>query len=64
MVKAGLTVPVTKSFTIQPVVQYWFPLSGRAGREYYTDGDIKESYNPNGPVKKNFVYGVGLTYSF
>jgi hypothetical protein len=64
MVKAGLTIPVTKSFTIQPVVQYWFPLSGAAKREYDTDGDIKDSYNPNGPVKKNFVYGVGLTYSF
>jgi hypothetical protein len=64
MVKAGLTIPVTKSFTIQPVVQYWFPLSGAAKREYDTDGDIKDSYNPNGPVKKNFVYGLGLTYSF
>jgi hypothetical protein len=64
MVKAGLTIPVTKSFTIQPTVQYWFPLSGAAKREYYTDGDIKDSYNPNGPVKNTFVYGIGLTYSF
>lgn len=66
MVKAGFTIPVTKSFTIQPVVQYWFPLSGDAKREFETTPgmDIKDSYNPNGPVKNNFVYGVGFTYSF
>jgi hypothetical protein len=66
MVKAGFTIPVTKSFTIQPVVQYWFPLSGDAKREYETTPgmDIKDSYNPNGPVKNNFVYGVGFTYNF
>lgn len=64
MVKAGLTIPVAKSFVVQPAVQYWFPLSGNAAREYDTGGDIKDSYNPNGPVKDNFVYGVGLTYSF
>ena len=64
MVKAGFTIPVTKSFVIQPVVQYWFPLSGDAEREYDTGGDINESHNPNGPVKSNFVYGVGFTYSF
>jgi len=64
MVKAGLTIPLTKSFTIQPVVQYWFPLSGDAKREYANGTDIDDSYNPNGPVKKNLVYGIGLTYSF
>ena len=64
MVKAGVTIPVTKSFTIQPVVQYWFPLSGHAKKEYDNGADIKESYNPNGPVKSNFVYGIGFTYSF
>jgi hypothetical protein len=64
MVKAGFTIPVTKSFTIQPVVQYWFPLSGHSGKEYANGTDIKDSYNPNGPVKSNFVYGVGFTYSF
>ncbi len=64
MVKAGLTIPVTKCFTIQPVAQYWFPLSGKAKREYSNGADIKDSNNPNGPVKDNFVYGVGLTYSF
>jgi len=64
MVKAGFTIPVTKAFTIQPMVQYWFPLSGDAGREYPTAGDIKDSYNPNGPVNNNFVYGIGFTYAF
>jgi hypothetical protein len=64
MVKAGFTIPVTKAFSIQPVVQYWFPLSGDAKKEYDTGADIKESKNPNGPVKSNFVYGVGFTYSF
>ncbi len=64
MVKAGLTIPITRAFTIQPMVQYWFPLSGDAGREYPTVGDIKDSYNPNGPVNNNFVYGIGFTYAF
>ncbi|MCX5813176.1 MAG: hypothetical protein NT178_11625 [Proteobacteria bacterium] len=64
MVKAGLTIPVTKAFSIQPVVQYWFPLSSDAKKEYATAGDIKNSYNPNGPVKNNFIYGIGFTYSF
>ncbi len=64
MVKAGLTIPVTKSFTIQPVAQYWFPLTGKAKKEYDNGTDIDDSYNPNGPVKGNFVYGVGFTYNF
>jgi hypothetical protein len=64
MVKAGLTIPITKAFSIQPTVQYWFPLSGDASREYPTAGDIKDSYNPNGPVNNNFVYGIGFTYAF
>ncbi len=64
MAKAGFTIPVTKAFTVQPVVQYWFPLSGDAGKEYRSSADIYDSYNPNGPVKRNFVYGVGFTYSF
>ena len=64
MVKAGLTIPVTKAFSIQPVVQYWFPLSSDAGREYDTGADIKESHNPNGPVKSKLTYGVGCVYNF
>lgn len=65
MVKTGLTIAATKAFAIQPSVAYWFPLSGNAKREYPTTGaDIKDSYNPNGPVKDNLVYGVAFTYSF
>ena len=64
MVKMGLTIPVKKVFLIQPTVQYWFPLSSHARREYPTPADIKDSYNPNGPVKYNLVYGVGFTYNF
>jgi hypothetical protein len=66
MVKAGLTIPVTKAFSIQPVVQYWFPLSGDAKKTYgyNTETGLKIPYNPNGYVKNNWVYGVGLTYSF
>ena len=66
MVKAGLSIAATKAFVIQPVVQYWFPLSGDAGREYPTPpgADIKDSYNPNGPVNHNLVYGIGFVYSF
>ena len=66
MVKAGLTIPVTKAFVIQPVVQYWFPLSKNANRTYGSDPTtgIKISYNYNGYVPYNLVYGVGFTYSF
>lgn len=66
MLKAGLSINATKAFVIQPVVQYWFPLSSNAGREYSAapGADIKDSYNPNGPVNHNFVYGIGFIYSF
>lgn len=59
MVKAGLTIPVTKAFMVQPVVQYWFPLSGDAKKKY---GPV--SYNPNGYLADNVVYGATFTYSF
>ena len=66
MVKAGLTIPVTKAFSLQPVVQYWFPLSNDAKKTYGYNPEtgLKVAYNPNGYVKNNFVYGVGFTYSF
>lgn len=64
MVKAGLTIPVKKVILIQPSVQYWFPLSSDAKKEYPAIADIKDSYNPNGPVKYSFVYGVAFTYNF
>lgn len=66
MVKAGLTIPVTKAFSIQPMVQYWFPLSGDAKKTYGYNPEtgLKTPYNPNGYVKDNFVYGAAFTYSF
>lgn len=66
MVKAGLTIPVTKAFSIQPMVQYWFPLSGDAKKTYGHNPDtgLRIAKNPNGYVMGNLVYGVGLTYSF
>ena len=63
MVKAGFTVPLTKMFSVQPVVQYWFPLSSDAEKTV-TDATGTHSYNPNGRLADNFVGGVNLTFSF
>ncbi|MCX7821989.1 MAG: hypothetical protein N2260_00935 [Syntrophobacterales bacterium] len=57
MVKAGLTIPLMEHFSLQPMLQYWFPLSDKANRE--VDGN---SYNPNGYIEGTFV--VGVTFSF
>lgn len=62
MLKAGMTLPVTKSFSIQPTVQYWFPLSSKAKREDITMPN--NSYNPNGKLDNNVVAGVGFTLNF
>jgi hypothetical protein len=59
MVSAGFTVPFEKNWAIQPVVQYWFPLSSKASRTI--DGN---SYNPAGNLDKTFVTGVNLTFTF
>lgn len=59
MVKAGFSIPVAKNFVIQPVVQYWFPLSGKASRT--VDGN---SYNFNGKLDDTFVAGINATLSF
>lgn len=59
MVKAGFTIPVAKNFSVQPVAQYWFPLSNKAKRT--VDGN---SYNPNGKLDTNFVTGINLTLNF
>jgi len=66
MVKAGLTIPVTKAFLIQPVVQYWFPLSTDAKKTFGTNPDtgLKIANNPNGYVANNLVVAVCFTYSF
>ena len=71
MVKAGLTIPVTKAFTIQPTVQYWFALSGDATRTYGVNNDptspqygLRIPNNPNGYLTSNWVYGVNFAYNF
>jgi hypothetical protein len=59
MVKAGLTIPVTKQVVIQPLLAYWFPLSGDAQRRI--DGN---SFNPNGYLKNLWQGGVTVSYNF
>jgi hypothetical protein len=66
MVKAGFTIPVTKAFSVQPVVQYYFPLSGDAKRTMGTDPGtgVKIPYIHMGHVATNLVGGISFTYSF
>lgn len=59
MVKAGFTIPVTKKIALQPMVQYWYPLSSKASRTI--DGN---SYNPNGHIGTVFVTGLTVAYNF
>ncbi|WP_420267248.1 potassium-transporting ATPase subunit C [Candidatus Magnetominusculus dajiuhuensis] len=59
MVMVGVTIPIVKDLTIQPVAMYTFPLSHDASR--IVNG---VSYNPNGALDQNFVYGLNLTYNF
>ncbi|MBI5967297.1 MAG: hypothetical protein HY882_05515 [Deltaproteobacteria bacterium] len=59
MVRVGFTVPILKNLAVQPVVQYWFPLSDKARRT--VNGN---SYNPAGKLDETFVTGVNLTYNF
>ena len=59
MISTGITVPIGKSWAIQPVAQYWFPLSSKASRT--VNGT---SYNPAGNIDETFVTGVNLTLSF
>jgi len=59
MLKACLTIPIGKDLSIQPVVQYWFPLSSKAKKT--VDGN---SYNHNGKLDDTFVTGINLTFSF
>lgn len=59
MVKAGLTIPLAKVFSVQPVAQYWFPLSSKAER--IIDG---HPYNPNGQIDNTFVWGLNITFTF
>jgi len=50
MVKAGMTIPFAKLYTVQPAVQYWFPLSSSA------KDDVK--------LHSFFVYGVTIAMNF
>ncbi len=59
MVKAGFTIPIAKNLSVQPVAQYWFPLSSKAKKT--VDGN---SYNHNGKLDDTFVTGINLTFSF
>ncbi|MBI5409125.1 MAG: hypothetical protein HZA14_07150 [Nitrospirae bacterium] len=59
MVKAGLTIPVAKNVSVQPVAQYWFPLSSKAKKT--VDGS---SFNFNGKLDDTLVAGVNMTLSF
>lgn len=65
MVKAGFSIPVTKAFMVQPIVQYYFPLSGDANRSMgYDAGGNKIAFNHNGYVPYSLVGGINLTYNF
>lgn len=55
MVKAGFTIPVANNLSLQPIAQYWFPLSNKAERH---------GYNPNGHLDDTFVTGLNLTFNF
>jgi len=65
MVKVGLTVPVAKNVVVQPITQYWFPLSGIAHHDQLVtvDGSIFNN-NPAAHIDNTFVFGVGATLSF
>jgi hypothetical protein len=45
MAAVGFTVPIGKNFSVQPVVQYWVPLSSEASRT--VNGNW---YNPAGEI--------------
>ncbi len=59
MVSGGFSIPVAKNFVVQPIAQFWFPLSSKAQRT--VDGS---PYNPNGNVDNTFVYGINATFTF
>jgi hypothetical protein len=65
MVMVGLTIPLSKDLTMQPVAEYWFPLSSDAQKTmgYNRQGE-KISYNPDGYVGHNTVIGVNFIYGF
>ncbi len=65
MVKAGLTIPVAKNVVVQPIMQYWFPLSGKAHHDQLvTVDDSIFNNNPAAHIDNTFVFGVGATLNF
>ena len=65
MAKVGLTIPVAKNIVIQPLAQYWFPLSGKAHHDQIVtfQGNTFNN-NPAAHVDSTFVYGLGVTLNF
>jgi hypothetical protein len=63
-VQVGFTMPVTKIFSVQPVAQYWFPLSGDANRVVNDQGHGSFPFNPDGHLREVFVYGLNATLTF
>jgi hypothetical protein len=59
MLKAGLTIALAEGWSIQPMVQYFFPLSSTARR--VSDGN---SINPDGRLADTVVYGTTIVMSF
>lgn len=57
--QAGLTIPISNHTTLQPNIQYWFPLSDRAKRKI--EG---KSYNPSGHLDNTFVAGLNFNFNF
>lgn len=58
-IQVGFTVPIAKNLTVQPILQYWYPLSSKAKR--VIDGN---SYNPNGYLDDTWVGGISINYNF
>jgi len=59
LVSIGLTIPLRKSLSLQPLVQYWFPLSPRARKTV-----AGNPYNPNGKLDETWVAGLNLKFNF
>ena len=59
MVKTGLTIPVAKNVVVQPLIQYWYPLSGKAHHS-----NPNTDNNPAAHIDNTVVYGVGMTLNF
>jgi len=59
MLKAGLTIALGEGLSVQPMIQYYFPLSSTARR--VIDGN---SFNPGGRLADTMVYGATIVMSF